>query len=578
MKNPFRLAFPRRAWAQVSWHPEARGVPTHAQVRAFDALAEVPGCRWEHCVIGVPKTVWHLDAWHEVLRLTDLAGEWREPARGPQIEAAPEHWLERRQGLWKPYDWQLEAAQKGLDAGHLLLCDDMGLGKTRSAILLAEQYRRHVLNPADSRPNIVIAPGFTVDVWRHELRATGAIGQGRDFCVLRTRNMDDKSFRKGCGWYFVHYDVVQAWASRLSLLAPVVAIIDEIHWIKNGRTQRAKGTAMAVGRAEMRIGLTGTPMSNRVDELWAPLSVLTGKNTWGGPIDFRKRYAGAIQGEFGYQDQGPTNVEELRERMEPYYLRRTLDDIDHDMPPLRRERISTPMSRMQEREHRQLARGYDPQELVDALVSGRAGTEALRTLMNLRKVTAAAKLKTTVSHVRSLLEQDQSVVVFCWQRETAEQIYNQFDDGSIAESRERLLVHGGFAQDVRDHNVNVFQYSRGPSLLVATYGVLREGVTLTKARAIVLHDLDWVPSNILQAEKRIHRLGQNAACMSYWVIAENSIDTILARLLTLKAEWIEETLGIDAPAKAANELQLEQLTGGYDAAEWARKKLREWCR
>jgi SNF2 family DNA or RNA helicase len=130
------------------------------------------------------------------------------------------------------------------------------------------------------------------------------------------------------------------------------------------------------------------------------------------------------------------------------------------------------------------------------------------------------------------------------------------------------------AQKDRDNSVRDFQENGG--LLVATYGALAEGVTLTAARAIVLHDLDWKMSTILQAEARIHRLGQTRGCMSTWMIAEDSIDVILARALLRKAEVIEQTLGIDAPAKAVDELELSTIAGYTEMEAWARDVLERW--
>lgn len=564
MENPFRLSFPHRGWAKISWHPDAKGIPTAQQRRAFERLARIPGCSFSGCVIQAPRTVWMLDAWRVVLDVTET---WEASFAPPIVDSAFGDYVGGWAGVSRePYPWQIEAANKILGSQSVLLCDDMGIGKTSSALLAAAF---HQDTDGQGAPVLIVAPGFTVEVWRGELEALGLLDDPEDFCALRTRNLNHGSYRKGARFYFVHFDVVKAWASRISSsIRPCVAIVDEIHYAKNGRAQRTKGAQIAAGIARIRVGLTGTPMDNRPVELHAPLEIICGKGSWGHPIEFRKRYCGAQRGDYGWHDTGPTKIDELRQRLAPFYLRRTLDDIDHDLPPLRRSRVTVPLNTFSRRAHKDLTGGYDVEELVDAVVKGRAGPDVFRTLHQLREVTSKLKYKTTVACIESLLEQGQSVVCFSWRRQTAVRIEAATGVDSST------VVHGGIPQDVRDIRIADFQERGG--LLCATYASLKEGVTLTRARAVVLHDLDWTPSTILQAEKRIHRLGQKSACMSYWVVAEDSIDTILARLLTLKADWISETLGIDAAAEAVDAVDLAEVAPQFDATAWARAQMERW--
>ncbi|MCB0060319.1 MAG: amidohydrolase family protein, partial [Caldilineaceae bacterium] len=364
----------------------------------------------------------------------------------------------------------------------------------------------------------------------------------------------------------------------------LAAIVDEAHWIKNGQTKRATGTATAVGRAGFRVMLTGTPMDNHVGELWHPLSVLTGRWTWGSPLDFRKRYAGAASNGFGYEDRGPRHIEELRRRMEPWYLRRTAADLPAgSLPPLQRVRISSPLGAAARRAHDALLSGHDLETLLTAVLEGRAGEDTLALLGRLRAVCSDAKVNATRDYVANLIGQGQSVVVFSWRRKTAQDFVGGFLDDvrspTVTCPDFAAAIHGAHNQAQRDAVVREFRYAagRGSALLSATFGVLKEGVTLTPARHVVLHDLDWLFSPLLQAEKRVHRLTQGGGCVSAWSVAEDSFDQVLARLLLRKADWLDRTLGIKAPRESVEELELSGLIPNDTAmADWARAQLKRW--
>ncbi len=582
MDNTYRLTFPYRGWCKISWgtHVLADGVKTQ-----LDRLAELPGVKLELSEIAVPHTAFGSPLFDLLSALGLLDAFEKHALRAANVGLNGERinvYAEER-GL---YPWQSETlnrlmylSQMGFPntRPHLLLCDDMGLGKTRTAIALAELHRasipranpRAVSGARGLPPNLIIAPNFTRDVWRRELLAMGAIEHDEQFVSLHTRDAKKDDLDPEARWFFVHYEIVKAWSHRLAMLPPLVAIMDEIHWAKNGRSQRFAGCAVATGRAELRIGLTGTPMANRVDELWAPLTLVCGPGTWGHPIEFRQRYCGATRGEFGHVDGKPTHVEELRARMGSYYERRDKAIVADRLPVLTRQQLTVSMNERHVTAHAAAFESGSVEDAVKALVEGRAGPNAFKLLDKLRKVTSASKLPSTIAHVNSLREQGESVVVFTWQRKTAEAIAK-----GVSYGPEPYCVTGESSQMVRDAAVWEFQEYGG--VLVATYGVLREGVTLTRAAHVLLHDLDYVLSTMLQAEARIHRLGQERGCVASWMIAENSIDTVLAKLLLTKAAHIEKTLGITAPQEAVDAVQLADLVEDFSPAGWARAQLEKW--
>ena len=132
------------------------------------------------------------------------------------------------------------------------------------------------------------------------------------------------------------------------------------------------------------------------------------------------------------------------------------------------------------------------------------------------------------------------------------------------------------SQSARDANVQRFQASETPTAMVATLDALREGVTLHRGRTVVLHDLHWVLSHMLQAEKRIHRIGQVHPCQSIWMVADNSIDTILAPILLRKASYMQGALDIDAGSEALADVDLAELAGGNAVEDQVEAALSAW--
>jgi len=463
---------------------------------------------------------------------------------------------------WLPatalFEHQSRAAAHALSHRGMLLADSMGLGKTRAAITAAESW----LRDTETGSCLILAPLFTRATWLGELLALGAISSPAEFCSVESLNFNSPSFRAEARYKFCHYGLVSAWGSRFWMTAstrrPQVAILDEAHYVKNSRVKRSEASRVVAQQCPMRILLTGTPIENRVGELWHLLTILNGAHSWGSPIAFRRRYAGAYRGQHGWVDSDmPTNVAEFQARLEAAgYLRRTVDDVGLDLPPFTRQTLTVTLKRTDAHAHNDLTRGRDLEVLVDAVLEHRAGEDTIALLTALRKLTSRAKLAATIEYVSNLLDQGEDVVVFVWEREVAGHIQAALQDLT---DKVVYRVTGEVTPAMRDTTVEHFQAHGGA--LVATIDALKEGVTLHRARFVVMHDLDWRPTAILQAEKRIHRIGQRRACQSVWVLGVSTIDVVLARCIVAKVKQASAALNIVDGQKAVEELGLEDAVG-----------------
>lgn len=556
----FNLLRISRSWVRLAWRDEFTRVPLDVKL-ALSLVEQIPGCRVGEKWVDIPLTACMLPAVEQLFDLCDVSPP--DPTTGyDKLE------------IWQPtrplYEHQHDVVTRLVLQQGSLLCDAMGLGKSQAAITAAQSVR---LSRMRLRPGLIIAPLFTRDVWRKELLACGAIKEDlSDFCAVLSRDFGHESFtNRDVSWYFVHYDVVYHWWSKLNGLgrgSPGVAIVDEAHWVKNGRSQRGKGTLVAAGQCDFRILLTGTPLDNKPVDLWHLLTLATGMGSWGSPIAFRTRYCSATHNGFGWADGAPSNLDELKMRMQPYYFRRTAKEVGLNLPELTRKTLPATLG-IHRNEHDEVLSKAGVEALVRAVLQG-AIQDVLPVLSRLRQITSRAKLPATVEYIQNILEQEESVVVFAWERQIVEVLRRRLGLDST------LTVTGDDSEMVRSATIELFQGSREPRALLATSGAIREGVTLHRSRFVVLHDLHWQLTHMLQMEARIYRIGQHRACQSIWVVAEGSVDTILASVLLTKSETLSTILGDTTAAEAALDVDLEKIAGRETVEAQVASALRIW--
>ena len=512
----------------------------------LEDLEDIPGVDVLHAQSGGAYVEWpdncaELDGVKALCEYGDIPRTHRRPVSEPRGFMAGE----------TLYPYQKEGVKFLLDAGGGLLCDEMGLGKTRQALVTAWMHQQR-----SGEPVFIVAPRYTRESWRRELTTLGMIDDPDELWVLEGR----KAIRPqwDAPFWFAHYEILKDWASTLNL-APkrnAAIIFDEAHWLKNGRSKRGKAAAFLRTRTRTVFALTGTPMANRPSELWNILQTIHGPKSWGSPIDFRRRYCGAYRTDYGWQDGGATMTDELRTRLESVYLRRTKAEVGLELPSLIRAPAYVDFSDAERKRHDKAIQGMNIDELLRFIESGAGSKRTLELMTKLRKMTSRAKLSTTADIATGMLDQGESVLVFAWQRETVNKLATLIRDrrkkGKI--DGEVFSVHGGETDAHRVQSIDTFRQISGPSALVATLDSLKEGVTLTKASHVVMHDLAWRPTDLLQGEARIHRIGQTKMCVSHWVMVQNSIDTLFARAFCTKAELMKETLGISAVDVMAQQL------------------------
>ncbi len=441
-----------------------------------------------------------------------------------------------------------------------ILADDMGLGKTLMAMTLLAKAKEQ----SGQKPSLVVAPTSVLDVWvdearRHVPTLKVLKWHGRDRSGLEAIAPDTDIVVTS--YALLRRDVEGA----LGAVDFRYLMLDEAQNVKNPSTEAWKAARQV--RSDQRLALTGTPIENRVEELWSILD-LVAPGLLGSERAFDKRYGRPI----GKGDR--SRLDELRRRTRPVVLRRKKEDVAKDLPP----KIETIMRCEMDPEQRGLYLRVlaevrtDVQKALKVHTRARARAPILAALMRLRQVCCdprlvlgaeavgigSAKLKLFEEVMREALESDRRIIVFSQFVEMQKLIH-----GVLAEigAGDALWLHGGTKN--RGDVVAAFQDPAGPKVIVVSLKAGGTGVTLTAADTVVHYDPWWNPAVEDQATDRAHRIGQDKTVHVLKLACEDTIEERMLALGEDKRAAAESVLGKDGPGPKA--LSLEDIENMLEA-------------
>ncbi len=397
----------------------------------------------------------------------------------------------------------------GLGLGGVL-ADDMGLGKTLQVLALESHERAR----GDRGPTLLVSPTSVVATWRDEaarfvpdLRVAVHHGAGR------------AAGEELAGLAAAHDLVVTSYGTLVRdalALADVPfarVVLDEAQMVKNNRSRAAK--AVRGLDAGHRLALTGTPVENRLAELWSIMDAVN-PGLLGGVSTFRERYAVPIE------RHGRTDVAAaLRRRVRPFLLRRLKTDptVVDDLP----EKIETVEHCGLTAEQASLYRVV-VDDMLQKLSDLEPGIERRG-----RVLAAMTKLKQVCNHPALLLgdgsplgrrsgkilrlEEILAEVLAAGDRALLFTQFAAFGDMlaphlSARFDTEVAWLHGGTSRTAREEMVRRFQSGQGPSLFLLSLKAGGTGLTLTAAQHVVHLDRWWNPAVEDQATDRAFRIGQ----------------------------------------------------------------------
>jgi superfamily II DNA or RNA helicase len=436
--------------------------------------------------------------------------------------------------------WLQFLRQAGLGG---LLADDMGLGKTLQA-LCALHGRTLVVAPTSVLHNWVAETAR----FRPGLRAAVYHGPRREL-------PDDADV------VLTTYAILRLDAERLAAERWDTAILDEGQYVKNPDSQVAK--AAHALRAEFRLVLTGTPVENRLDELWSQLQ-FADPGLLGSRRDFDARYARPIS------DGDESVAERLRERIRPFVLRRRKSEVARELPPRTEVVLHCTLSEP-ERAVYDAVRAATVPAVVERLRAGGNVMQALEALLRLRQAAChprlvpgqsiegaegSSKLELLLEELeQSVAEGHKSLVFSQW---------TSFLDLTEPHLRAAGIDFTRLDGSTRDRAgvVERFQADDGPPVLLVSLRAGGIGLNLTAADCVLLRDPWWNPAVEEQAADRAHRIGQDKPVVVYRLVAEDTVEERILALQESKRALAEVALGEAGRAASLSRDDLLALLDG----------------
>jgi hypothetical protein len=434
-----------------------------------------------------------------------------------------------------------------------VLADDMGLGKTLEALAWLAWLRKTTLNAQPPTPNssLVVCPKSVMDNWHAEAK--------RFYPDLRVRlwrgepSAELSAARETCDLLVINYTQLRCLSPEIASAPWLAAILDEAQYIKNPSSQTAQ--AARVLKAEHRLALTGTPIENRLLDLWS-IFAFAMPGALGNRTHFLRRFD---------RKDDPLARRRLAARVRPFLLRRTKAQVEKDLP----DRVEEDLLCEMEGEQKTLYRAElkCARQLILGVKTDRQLNQerfhVLTSLLRLRQICChpalvdanlreaeSAKVSALEDLLEPLLEEGHKVLVFS-------QFVTMLD--LLRENvKQRGWPHFYLAGETENRGelVREFQSAKDGAVFLISLKAGGFGLNLTAASYVVLFDPWWNPAVENQAIDRTHRIGQTSKVMAYRLLMRESVEQKIRALQKQKAALADDVLGEE---RFAQSLTLEDL-------------------
>jgi len=432
--------------------------------------------------------------------------------------------------------WMQFLAKVGLGG---CLADDMGLGKTATALA-------HLVERPG--PHLVVCPLSVVHNWEAESHRftpgqTVVVhhGAGRHQGESGLFGLADADI------VITTYGLLPRDLDALGAIDWTTVVLDEAQMVKNARTKAAKAVRQL--KASQKIALTGTPVENRLSELWAILDACN-PGLLGSQQGFREQFATAIE-----RHNDPEVTARLRRLTQPFVLRRTKADR-HLLPDL--------PDKIEQIAYAQLTREQATlyQKIVDQLLTDAKDLEGMQ--RRGRVLAALTRLKQVCNHpahalkdgsrlagrsgklnrfdelVDELFDLGERALIFTQFREMGDLLQRHVNERFAVDAP---FLHGGVTSAGRQRMVADFQNGVGSPLLLVSLKAGGTGLNLTAASQVIHYDRWWNPAVEDQATDRAWRLGQQRTVNVHKLVCQGTVEERIGQVIDEKRAIADAVVG-----------------------------------
>ena len=407
------------------------------------------------------------------------------------------------------------------------LADDMGLGKTVQALALLEDRRIHrhfgtrsfTEDDRPKAPSLAVVPKSLIFNWIEEAKRFSP-----ELKVLDYTGSERKNFRDRFDEFdliLTTYGTLRRDIAYLRMTEFDYLILDESQAIKNEKSATAKSARLL--RGTHRLAMSGTPIENRIDELWSLFEFLNPGML--GTATLFNTLATA-------SDSGTINAT-LSQSVRPFILRRTKEAVAKDLPEKVEQTLYVELDKTQRKLYNELRDHFraDVLSQIDSVGMNRSKIKVLEALLRLRQAAChpglidkkkvefdSAKLTVLVPQLEEIVQEGHKALVFSQFTSFLGLLQKQLDKNGIP-----YAYLDGKTRD-RQTKVDKFQNDPDCPLFLISLKAGGVGLNLTAAEYVFLLDPWWNPAVEAQAIDRTHRIGQKNNVFAYRLIARNTVE------------------------------------------------------
>lgn len=451
-------------------------------------------------------------------------------------------------GQLRPYQLRGLAWLDGLSRFGLggILADDMGLGKTIEVIALL--LHRQEKSPTIGAPTLLICPTSLLGNWCREITK---FAPSIPYCIHHGNNRDNlpTSFLPHTV-VLTTYGVVRREEDIFTERTWGIVVVDEAQAIKNPGSYQARTVRRL--KAPFKLALTGTPIENKLLELWSIISfALPGYLK--SESYFKEQFASSIE---KYRDQN--TAMELRKLVGPFILRRLKTDrtIIQDLPEKHEMKVYTQLSKEQASLYKTRISQMDKDILSVSGIERRGRILAL--LTNLKQIcnhptlflkqagpykNRSGKLERLTDMLEEVIETGEKALIFTQFKEMGDRLQIHLKD---VLNFEPPFLHGGTPREQRDEMVRSFQEdSDGAKVMLLSLKAGGVGLNLTAATHVFHFDRWWNPAVEDQATDRTYRIGQTRNVQVHKFITMGTLEEKIDTMLESKRDLADLVVGSD---------------------------------
>lgn len=468
----------------------------------------------------------------------------------------------------KPFPHQLEAIEfiKGKD--FIPLFDEQGLGKTKIVIdSLCQDIENGIVECA-----LIVCKKTLIKNWEDEIKKHSHLSS----ITLRASTPREKGYKylAFSHFYIINYAALLNEIERIKMflkIKKVAIVLDESQKIKTPTSKITEAIFSIKDYSKKRIIITGTPVANKPEDLWAQFYFLDSGHLLGNDFnEFKEKYGisskSPLEGTLEYE-----SMQELREKINHVSIRRLKADV-LELPEKKYIDVIVKMSKTQESIYLELKETLtlEIQNISgDILIDD--SSNILKRMLRLIQIASNPKLidKRYDETPGKFIKLDELINdILCNDEKVI--IWSNFVDNILTLKRryqkyKPQLIFGKMTIDERNKSIERFQNYDEYKLLIANPSAAKEGLTLTKANNAIYLDRNFSLTDYLQSQDRIHRISQEKVCNIIKLVAKGTIDEYIDEILSLKqdiARFIQgDTDSLISERKYLNKIEITQMLG-----------------